>query len=76
MAATKQKYPQYKVTQWIDTSEEAMNKSEATIRYGVDIKPKPSAGVHGGWLHLAINGTPMIFDTAEEASAKIDALKI
>ena len=65
------KYPQYTIVQWIDTSEEAMNKPQATILYGVQIKTRP----YGKWMHCCRGSEPLIFDTAEKASAAIAELK-
>ena len=65
------KYPQYKIGQWIDTSEEAMSKPELTICYGVEIKPHKGAQ----WMHCYRDNKPLIFDTADKASAVIAKLK-
>lgn len=65
------KYPQYTIGQWIDTSEEAMNKPQATILYGVRIKPEKGAK----WMHCCKGSEPLIFDTPEKASAAIAELK-
>lgn len=65
------KYPQYRIGQWIDTSDEAMSKPQATILYGVQIKPEKGAK----WLHCRDGNEPMIFDTPEKASSAMVALK-
>lgn len=65
------KYPQYRVTQWIDTSEEAMNQPQATIIYGVQTRREKG----GRWMHCAAGAKPMHFDTADKASAAIKALR-
>ena len=65
------KYPQYKIGQWIDTSEEAMSKPELTISYGVEIRPYKGAK----WMHCCRDNKPLIFGTADEASAEIAKLK-
>lgn len=65
------KYPEYKIGQWIDTSEEAMNKAQATILYGVQIKTRPD----GKWMHCYRGSEPLIFDTAENAGAAIAELR-
>lgn len=65
------KYPQYTIGQWIDTSEEAMSKPQATILYGVQIRPEKGAK----WMHCCKGSEPLIFDTAEKASAAIVELK-
>lgn len=65
------KYPKYAIGQWIDTSEEAMNKPQATILYGVQIKTRPD----GKWMHCCRGSEPMIYDTPEKASAAIEELK-
>ena len=65
------KYPQCKIGQWIDTSEEAMSKPELTISYGVEIRPYKGAK----WMHCCSDNKPLIFGTADEASAEIAKLK-
>lgn len=65
------KYPQYQIGQWIDTSEESMNKPQATILYGVQIKPDKREK----WMHCCRGNEPLIFDTLEKASAAIAKLK-
>jgi hypothetical protein len=60
------KYPQYRVSQWIDTSEEAMNKPQATILYGVQIKPEKGKA----WRHCYADTELLIFDTPEIAERK------
>lgn len=65
------KYPQYKIGTWIDTSEESMNKPQATMLYGVQIKPEKGAK----WMHYWRGSKPLIYDTPEKASAAIAVLK-
>ena len=65
------KYPQYKIGQWIDTSEEAMSKPELTISYGVQIRRHKGSQ----WMHCCRDNKPLIFGTADEASAEIAKLK-
>jgi hypothetical protein len=65
------KYPQYRVCQWLDASEEALDKPDWTIVYG--IQRKAAAG--SKWLHCARNGKPMYFESAAAASGEIDKLK-
>lgn len=64
-------YPQYRMTQWIDTSDEAMDKPQATIIYGVQTKRE--AG--GKWMHCANGTQPMHYDTPDKASDAIKALR-
>lgn len=64
-------YPQYRVTQWIDTSEEAMNKPQATIIYGVQTMREKG----GRWMHCADGSKPMHFETPAQASEAIKALR-
>jgi len=64
------KYPQYRVTQWIDTSEEAMNQPMATIIYGVQTMREKG----GKWMHCAMGSKPMHYDTHDKASAAIASL--
>lgn len=65
------KYPMFCVSQWIDTSPEAMNKPQATIIYGVQTKRKPG----GSWMHVARDTEPVFFDTHEKALAYCDELR-
>lgn len=65
------KHPQYKISQWIDTSHEALSKPQATLRYGVQIKNENGSR----WLHCYRDNEPLIFDTMREATAAIDQLK-
>lgn len=67
----KTKYPQYRMTQWIDTSEEAMNQPQATIIYGVQTMREKG----GRWMHCANGTKPMHFDTADKASDAIKYLR-
>lgn len=67
----KTKYPQYRVVTWIDTSEEAMNKPQATFVYGVQTMREKG----GRWMHCAIGSQPMHFDTPEKASEAIAELR-
>lgn len=66
-----EKYPQYKIVQWIDTSEEAMNQPQATILYGVQIKPEKGAR----WMHCCHGSEPLIYKKLDEARATIAELK-
>lgn len=61
----------FRMTQWLDNSDEAMAQPNATILYGVQAKhPEwPS------WRHCHVNGEPMVYPTREEASAAIAKLK-
>jgi len=61
------KYPQYKVSQWLDTSEEAMQQQMVNFKYGVQIKLEPS----GIWMHVHNNGKPLIFESASGAMEQI-----
>lgn len=64
-------YPQYRMTQWIDTSEEAMNKPQATIIYGVQTMREKG----GRWMHCAVGSKPMHYDSPDKASEAIAALR-
>lgn len=64
------KYPQYRVSQWIDTSAQAMAKEQATIIYGVQIKK----GKGAPWAHVHQSGDPLFFDSASKATEAIKAL--
>lgn len=65
------KYPQYRMTQWIDSSEEAMNKPQATIIYGVQTMREKG----GRWMHCMTSAGPMHYDTSDKASEAIKALR-
>jgi hypothetical protein len=65
------KYPKYRLSQWIDTSEEAMNQPQAAIIYGVQTKRERG----GPWLHCAMGTKPMHYDTLDKASEAIKALR-
>ena len=68
------KYPQYKVTQWIDTSAEAMSKPQATIYFGVMIRTEKSEP----WCHCYRDGEPLLYgspDLASDAIAKLRAAR-
>ena len=67
----KTKYPQYRISQWIDTSEEAMNKPQATIIYGVQTMREKGAP----WMHCCMGGKAMHYDTPDAASEAIAALR-
>jgi len=67
----KTKYPQYRVTQWIDTSEEAMNKPMATIIYGVQTMREKG----GMWMHCMTSAGPMHYETPDKASSAIATLR-
>lgn len=69
--AMAKKYPQYQISQWIDTSEEAMNKPQATILYGVQIRTAKGER----WMHCFRGSEPLIFDTPQKASAAIAELQ-
>lgn len=68
---SKTTYPQYRVSEWIDTSEASMNKPSADIWYGVQVRTVP----RGQWMHAYANGAAILFKTVEEASAKCDELR-
>lgn len=65
------KYPQYRISQWIDTSEEAINKPQATIIYGVQTKRDKD----GKWMHCMTPAGPMHYDTPAQASAAIAEMR-
>ena len=65
------KFPQYRVSQWIDTSDETMNHAQATIVYGVQTKREKGSA----WMHVAKGAEPMFFDAAAGASEAIKALR-
>ncbi len=60
-------YPKYRASQWLDTSEEAMNKPQATIVYGIQ-----TMRVKGGkWMHCRDNAGPLFYATAKEVAEAI-----
>lgn len=64
-------YPKYRATQWIDTSDEAMAKPQATIIYGVQTMREKG----GKWMHCCFGSDPMHYETLDEASAAIEAME-
>lgn len=64
-------YPQYRVTQWLDTSDAAMQREQATIVYGVQTMRHKG----GPWMHVARGTEPMFFDTHDGASAACAELR-
>jgi len=65
------KYPQYRVTQWLDTSEESMSKPQATIIYGVQTKRQKG----GVWMNCMNRNGPLHYATHEKASEAVAALR-
>ena len=63
-------YPRYRVSQWFDSSEEAFQKNELRVVYGIQVQ----LGPREKWGHCAQDGKPLYFSTAEEASAAISKL--
>lgn len=68
----KTKYPQYRVSQWLDTSDKSMKKAQVTIIYGVQTMREKG----GLWMHCANRKVPMHFDSLEKASAACESLRI
>jgi hypothetical protein len=64
-------FPLYRVSQWIDTSPEAMDQEQATIVFGVQTKREQG----GKWMHVAKDGKALFFDSAEKASEAIKELR-
>jgi hypothetical protein len=64
-------YPKYRVTQWLDTSDEAMRQPQATIIYGVQTMREKG----GRWMHCATSKGPMHYDTPQKASKAIADLR-
>lgn len=62
---------EYRLVEWIGTSPEALSKPDLTIRYGVMVRPAKTAS----WMHALGAGGPLIFNSKDEAIAKIAALK-
>ncbi|EXI92088.1 MAG: hypothetical protein AW12_00831 [Candidatus Accumulibacter sp. BA-94] len=56
-------YPKYRVSEWIDTTEEALNQTAFRLVYGVQAQ----TGSHGKWIHCFRGDTPMLFATQDEA---------
>jgi len=67
----KNTHPKYRVSQWLDTSEESMSKPVADIFYGVQAQMAPRTP----WGHVSISGVKQIFDTPEKAAECIEKLK-
>jgi hypothetical protein len=64
-------YPKYRVTAWLDTSEESMSKPVSTLVYGIQTRREKS----GQWGNCATSQGPLFFNTPEQASAKCDELR-
>jgi hypothetical protein len=65
------KYPQYRCTQWLDTSDEAMQREQGLIVYGVQTKREKG----GKWMHVHYGGEPLFFGSLVDASATCDKLR-
>lgn len=61
-------YPKFKVSQYLDTSEESMRKPSADIYYGVHIKQSKTAP----WLPVGNSQGPFTFKTEAEAEALLE----
>lgn len=61
-------YPKYRVSQWIDTSEEAMNKPQVEFFYGIQTQREKG----GRWMHCRDNAGPMYYATAKEVADAIN----
>jgi hypothetical protein len=64
-------YPKYRVSQWIDTSEEAMNKPQATIVYGIQTMRMKG----GKWMHCRDNAGPLHYATVSDVGKALKALR-
>jgi hypothetical protein len=64
------KYPKYRVSQWLDTSEESMSKPEADIVFGVQTQRFKG----GAWMHVSQNGKALFFKTDEDATKACESL--
>ena len=60
-------YPKFRVSQWIDTSEEAMNKPQAVFVYGIQTQREKG----GRWMHCLDNAGPLFYATAKEGAEAI-----
>ena len=60
-------YPRFRVSEWLDTSYEAMSQPNARFVYGVQTLREKG----GKWMHCANGKKPMHFATPEEACAAI-----
>lgn len=58
----------FRISTWLDTSND--DADEYPEKYGVQINTGS-----GRWLHCHEDGNPLIYDSAEDASKKIDELK-
>lgn len=63
-------WPKYRMSRWLDTSEESMSQPMASILYGVQTQREKG----DKWRHVHTNGQALIFKTMDEASAAIDRL--
>lgn len=67
----KTRFPQCRVSQWLDTSEISMNQAQATILYGVQTRRAPG----GTWMHVAKGREPLIYKSQAMASAACNELR-
>lgn len=68
---TKTAYRRYRVSEWIDTSEEGLNQPEVRLAYGVQVQVAP----RGPWMHCLRGTQPMLFKTPAEAAAACEELQ-
>ena len=71
MIMAKAKFPQYLLTQFLDTSEDAMEQTVGTILYGIETRRAEG----GQWKHCATSAGLMLFKTRDEASEAVTRLK-
>jgi hypothetical protein len=65
------KYPQFRVSQWLDNSDEAMAREQATIIYGVQTKREKG----GKWQHVCNGSGPLFCGSREDAHAVCKILR-
>jgi hypothetical protein len=65
----KDKYPQYRVSQWVSGRQSRMAYVWGSVHYGVQVKRE-----NGGEWSLLVGKEPMFFNSPEEAQVACDVL--
>lgn len=64
-------YPKYRLCEWIDTSEEALIRTDITVVYGIQAR----AGHRKHWMHCMRDGRPVLSPTKLEAMKELERLE-
>ncbi len=68
----KAKFPQYRITQWLDTSKDAMADAVGTIMYGIETRRTDG----GQWMKCATRSGPLLFNSTSDAAEVIERFKV